>query len=266
MVRSSSGVSSSVVSRMPSSRRASPCARMWALRQYRDRPHAFAAKSRMNSSAVEPVPMPSRMPFSTCASAASAALILSSRASMARLNVCAPPYTGANCRANPALAPSPRVVYAGAKIREHAMAAPILVFDLDGTLVHTAPDLLDSLNHCLALEGIAPADPDGFLSYVGQGSRVMIERAFKARRMPLETGRLDRLQAAFLEHYVAACREEARFIPASAACWTVFPAKAFFLPSAPTSWRACRFSCLNGLARRPVCRHLRRRHFRMAKT
>jgi phosphoglycolate phosphatase len=82
------------------------------------------------------------------------------------------------------------------------MTAPTLVFDLDGTLVHTAPDLLDSLNHCLALEGIAPSDPVGFLSYVGQGSRVMIERAFEARRVPLAKDRLDRLQAAFLEHYV----------------------------------------------------------------
>ena len=30
------------------------------------------------------------------------------------------------------------------------MPAPTIVFDLDGTLVDTAPDLLDSLNHCLA--------------------------------------------------------------------------------------------------------------------
>jgi phosphoglycolate phosphatase len=82
------------------------------------------------------------------------------------------------------------------------MMAPTLVFDLDGTLVHTAPDLLDSLNHCLALEGIASANPADFQSYVGQGSRVMIERAFEARRLPLDALRLDRLQAAFLDHYV----------------------------------------------------------------
>ena len=93
------------------------------------------------------------------------------------------------------------------------MTAPILVFDLDGTLVHTAPDLLDSLNHCLAIEGIAPSDPDGFLSYVGQGSRVMIERAFAARRIPLQTGRLDRLQAAFLEHYVGNMPGRSAFYP-----------------------------------------------------
>lgn len=109
------------------------------------------------------------------------------------------------------------------------MAAPILVFDLDGTLVHTAPDLLDSLNHCLALEGIAPAEPDGFLSYVGQGSRVMIERAFKARRMPLETGRLDRLQAAFLEHYVGSMPGRSRFYPGVSRILELFSGEGFLL-------------------------------------
>ena len=93
------------------------------------------------------------------------------------------------------------------------MTAPILVFDLDGTLVHTAPDLLDSLNHCLALEGIAPSEPEGFVSYVGQGSRVMIERAFEARRILLEAERLDRLQAAFLAHYVGSMPGKSALYP-----------------------------------------------------
>ena len=41
------------------------------------------------------------------------------------------------------------------------MAPPIIVFDLDGTLVETAPDLLDSLNHCLgtlSLDQVNPAE------------------------------------------------------------------------------------------------------------
>ena len=33
------------------------------------------------------------------------------------------------------------------------MSRPIIVFDLDGTLVDTAPDLLDSLNHSLMAGG-----------------------------------------------------------------------------------------------------------------
>jgi phosphoglycolate phosphatase len=83
------------------------------------------------------------------------------------------------------------------------MAKPTLVFDLDGTLADTAPDLLASLNHCLALEGIEPVDPVTLKSYVGHGARVMIERAFTARQRPLAIAKLDGLQAEFLKHYIA---------------------------------------------------------------
>jgi phosphoglycolate phosphatase len=109
------------------------------------------------------------------------------------------------------------------------MTAPILVFDLDGTLVHTAPDLLDSLNHCLALEGIAPSDPEGFLSYVGQGSRAMIERAFAARRLPLDTLRLDRLQAVFLERYVGSMPGNSALYPGAARVLDHFSREGFLL-------------------------------------
>lgn len=109
------------------------------------------------------------------------------------------------------------------------MTAPTLVFDLDGTLVHTAPDLLDSLNHCLALEGIAPSDPSGFLSYVGQGSRVMIERAFEARRTPLAAERLDRLQAAFLEHYVGSMPGRSALYPGVERVLDYFSSEGFLL-------------------------------------
>ena len=38
------------------------------------------------------------------------------------------------------------------------MSKPIIVFDLDGTLVNTAPNLLDSLNHMLVSGGLAVVD------------------------------------------------------------------------------------------------------------
>lgn len=81
------------------------------------------------------------------------------------------------------------------------MTAPIIVFDLDGTLVHTAPDLLDSLNHCLASVDIAPVHENEINRIVGFGSRVMIERAYAVRQRQLAPGQLDELQAMFLEHY-----------------------------------------------------------------
>ena len=81
------------------------------------------------------------------------------------------------------------------------MTQPIIVFDLDGTLIDTAPDLLDSLNHSLGAGGVAVTDLKGFHQFVGHGARVMIERAYAAQRVALEHAEHDRLIALFLDHY-----------------------------------------------------------------
>ncbi|MET0170525.1 MAG: phosphoglycolate phosphatase [Aliihoeflea sp.] len=81
------------------------------------------------------------------------------------------------------------------------MTAPIIVFDLDGTLVDTAPDLMASLNHCLAMDGITVADKIEMTRYVGMGAKVMIERAYAAKQKVLSDARLKELFDIFLEHY-----------------------------------------------------------------
>ena len=83
------------------------------------------------------------------------------------------------------------------------MKKPILVFDLDGTFAHTAPDLLDSLNHCLTLHDLPPAEPAQLMKYVGFGGRVMIERALEARGKSVSPTEMSTLVEAFMEHYVA---------------------------------------------------------------
>jgi phosphoglycolate phosphatase len=82
------------------------------------------------------------------------------------------------------------------------MAEPIVVFDLDGTLIDTAPDLLDSLNRCLDTVGLKRTDPSELRRFVGFGGRVMIERAFEAHGKPLVDGQLDRLYGMFIEDYL----------------------------------------------------------------
>ena len=57
------------------------------------------------------------------------------------------------------------------------MKSPIIVFDLDGTLIDTAPDLLDSLNHCLGIVGLKCVEAADFRSILGHGGRALIERA-----------------------------------------------------------------------------------------
>lgn len=83
-----------------------------------------------------------------------------------------------------------------------SMKKPILVFDLDGTFAHTAPDLLDSLNHCLALQDLPSVDPKDLMRYVGHGGKVMIERACAARGRRIDAQSLDTIMAEFLAHYV----------------------------------------------------------------
>ena len=82
------------------------------------------------------------------------------------------------------------------------MKPPIIVFDLDGTLVDTAPDLLASMNHALSHVGLGPIADDGFRKHVGFGARVMLERAYEAsghEHPGKET--LDELMRHFLDYY-----------------------------------------------------------------
>lgn len=79
---------------------------------------------------------------------------------------------------------------------------PTVVFDLDGTLVDTAPDLMAGLNHVLAIEGIEPVHYDDMTFLVGQGARAMIERGFHLRGRPLPAERLGELLDIFITHYL----------------------------------------------------------------
>ena len=51
-----------------------------------------------------------------------------------------------------------------------ALMSLTLVFDLDGTLAETAPDLIDALNFVLAGDGIAPVPLEAARSMVGAGA------------------------------------------------------------------------------------------------
>ena len=52
----------------------------------------------------------------------------------------------------------------------------IVVFDLDGTLVDTAPDLINALNHILNREGMPSVPIAAARNMIGQGAKRLLER------------------------------------------------------------------------------------------
>lgn len=90
---------------------------------------------------------------------------------------------------------------------------PALIFDLDGTLVDTAPDLLGATNAVLRQEGRRTVDPASLRHMVGFGARSLIEQAMVATGAPVEASRLPALVELFLAHYRTHIADESLAFP-----------------------------------------------------
>src|ERR1700722_13067072 len=93
------------------------------------------------------------------------------------------------------------------------MTSPTIVFDLDGTLVDTAPDLIDTLNVILAREGLPAVGYDEARSLIGFGARRMIERGLAVAGRPQPAAELDRMFNAFIAHYADHVADRSRPFP-----------------------------------------------------
>lgn len=93
------------------------------------------------------------------------------------------------------------------------MSHPVIVFDLDGTLIDTAPDLAGTLNAVLAREGIEPVPYEVVRGAIGQGSKAMLRRALTLREQDSSAERLDRLFPLFLDHYAGRIADLSRPFP-----------------------------------------------------
>jgi phosphoglycolate phosphatase len=83
------------------------------------------------------------------------------------------------------------------------VSKPAYVFDLDGTLVDTAPDLLAATNAVLASAGRSAVDGSTLRHMVGFGARSLIRQAFAATGAPVNEDELAALFDVFIEHYRA---------------------------------------------------------------
>ena len=86
---------------------------------------------------------------------------------------------------------------------------PLAVFDLDGTLVDSAPDLHAALDRLMALRGLPPFGRAEVVAMIGDGAKVLVERALAARQQPFDAAALDR----FLADYTAHAAVETRLFP-----------------------------------------------------
>lgn len=94
-----------------------------------------------------------------------------------------------------------------------ALHGATIAFDLDGTLVDTAPDLVGTLNLLLAEEGVAPLPLVEARPFIGRGARWLIERGFAAAGAPLEEARVPDLFDRFIARYLGRIAEESRPFP-----------------------------------------------------
>jgi phosphoglycolate phosphatase len=88
--------------------------------------------------------------------------------------------------------------------------APTIVFDLDGTLVDTAPDLINALNFVLDREGLAPVPLHAARNLIGAGARRLIERGLELEGRHASPQDIARLTADFIDYYADHIAEASR--------------------------------------------------------
>jgi phosphoglycolate phosphatase len=81
------------------------------------------------------------------------------------------------------------------------LAGTTVVFDLDGTIVDTAPDLTAATNHALGLIGLEPVTVAELHPFIGHGSKAMIEAGLRFRGVSAGQGEIQRLHEQFLVYY-----------------------------------------------------------------
>ncbi|MCQ4159306.1 phosphoglycolate phosphatase [Roseomonas sp. GC11] len=88
-----------------------------------------------------------------------------------------------------------------------------VIFDLDGTLVDSLPDIQAALNRLMASRQLAPFPRETVARFIGDGVAVLVRRAFAAHgRAPDETALAD-----FMADYEAHASAETRLFPGMAA-------------------------------------------------
>jgi len=91
-----------------------------------------------------------------------------------------------------------------------AQSIPPFLLDLDGTLVDTAPDLINALNFVLDREGLPPVPLQSARNMIGAGARKLIERGLELEGRVAGVDDISRLTADFIDYYAAHIADASR--------------------------------------------------------
>jgi len=95
-------------------------------------------------------------------------------------------------------------------LTDKPLAGCTIVFDLDGTLVDTAPDLIGTLNTILAEHGHPALPLDSARHMIGRGAKALLERGFQAAGASIDEALMPGLFEQFIAVYLSRIADESR--------------------------------------------------------
>ncbi len=92
----------------------------------------------------------------------------------------------------------------------------LIIIDLDGTIINSGPDLMDSLNFVLKKQKLKNINKNVIGNLVGGGAKLMIEKAFKKLGYKIPPDRMDLMISEFLKFYYKNCDKKSKLYPSVA--------------------------------------------------
>ena len=128
-----------------------------------------------------------------------------------------------------------------------AKSNPIIVFDLDGTLVDTAPDLIATLNLVLTLENMPPVPFEKARAMIGGGVRPLIEEALIEQQRHLGEAAVDALFEQYIRHYQEHIADHSRPYPGCEDALEALVAQGFTLAVCTNKYESLSLRLLDAL-------------------
>lgn len=100
----------------------------------------------------------------------------------------------------------------------HLHNSQLVIFDLDGTLVDSVPDIAVAVDNMLQELGVPTAGEEHVRTWVGNGAAVLVKRALAYAQLPDSELECEQALTIFKRHYLAGCSQYTRLYPGVLEC------------------------------------------------